>query len=115
MLIIGYKTKMIGEKIFNFIWCKVCECYKQQITSQLKGSVYARQLYFYYLEMLMVSVYIPIFATPRISPCNLYKEYLCKYDDLSSSIWCVGSTDLNARFENNSSVYNCQQVYKSKR
>ena len=37
--IIGYKTEIIGQKIFIFIWCKVCECYKQQITSQLKGSV----------------------------------------------------------------------------
>ena len=61
------------------------------------------------------SVYIPNFATSRISPCHLYTEYLCKYDNLSFSICCVGSTAVNTRFENNPSISNCVQVHKAKR
>ena len=46
--------------------------------------------------------HFPNFAMSLI----LYTEYLCKYDNLSSSIWCVGSTGVNTRFENNPSVSN---------
>ena len=91
------------------------------LNEEVVRSKIRRKDYFIFYSFLFSSIAL-INLLQQLKPfslllkkCNLYKEYLCKHDDLSSSIWCVGSTDLNPRFENNSSVSNCKQVYKSKR
>ena len=73
------------------------------------------RIYFYFTYFTLLLAYTYLFSPPpEFRHVTYTRNIFVNNDDLSSSIWCVGSTDLNARFENNSSVCNCQQVYKSK-